>query len=406
MLGPQFVFPRESWNWLLLVGPAVIFFARWFLEHKFLQNTPFDMSVALLVIWMFFGVFTTDELAAGTPKIAGLMFGVVLLYVLTEALKSTTRIKIAIVVFVLMGLAVSIIGTLSRLDGLSVPQIDGNKIVKSIPKVVIKFDRAQTGINPNPLGGTLLLFIPPGMMALSYSFKKKTTKYYARHLRIAAQAIILGIEIFAIMYSRSAGALAAFGFVLLMIGDKGRLLKACVSLAIILAFVLILKSPGLNKNALINNTRVSLVQSISVRLPLWNGGLDAARTHPIFGLGIDRLRVTPPFIYEDAHAHNQFIHLAAEMGIPALIAYIAILIGSGWMALEVVRSKMSKGMVMMMKGFAWGQIGFAIFGIADAIPLGAKPGIFFWFSIALMTSIYLYGKNRGLLRKAEKLIES
>jgi putative inorganic carbon (HCO3(-)) transporter len=112
---------------------------------------------------------------------------------------------------------------------------------------------------------------------------------------------------------------------------------------------------------------------------------------------MDHLRVTPPFTYMDAHAHNQFIHLAAEMGIPALIAYLAILIGAGWMTLVVVRSPMPE---WIMRGLAWGQVGFAIFGIADAIPLGSKPGIFFWYSLALMTSIYLYGKENRLLNEA------
>jgi putative inorganic carbon (hco3(-)) transporter len=429
LLGPLFIFPREKWNWVLIAGVAAIFTGRWIFERKFLPRTPIDAAMALLVLWALFGLFGVHDLAVCESKLAGLAYGVVLFYILIGALRRLGRIKIAIVIFISMSLAVSLVGTLSRLDSSKIPQIDENKIFKIIPKVIFKFERAETGINPNALGGTLLLFIPPGMMALAILSKKKNefAKQTTRYLLILGMAIILGVEIVAIIYSRSFGASLAFGFILLMMGKKGRPIKVCLGLTAIFAFFFIMKSPDLNKNAIIKNTREFLNRSASSRLPLWKGGLEAAQAHPIFGLGLDRLRTTPPFKYEDAHAHNQFIHLAAEMGIPALVAYLAILVGAGWMTIEVTRSKMPKSrdepsrrkwtpgqspgprppwMILIMRGLAWGQIGFAIFGIADAIPLGSKPGLFFWISLALMTSIYLFGSENQLMGNNSKPMEA
>lgn len=398
VLGPLFIFPREKWNWVLLVGVAAVFIGRLIFERRFLPHTPIDLAVALLVIWAFIGTLLNfNTLVVGMSKIAGLAYGIVLFYVLIGALRKLIRVKIAMVIFIAMGMVVSLIGTLSRLDGLSIPQIDSNELVKSIPKVIIKFDRAETGINPNPLGGTLLLFIPSGIMAFASLLKKKnaTAKKKSLYMAIVGMTIILGLEIFAIIYSRSSGAWLAFGFILLMMGKKRRLIKACLGIGVIFTFFFIMKSPDLNNNTIIKNTREALNVSVSSRFPLWKGGLEAARAHPVFGLGMDRLRATPPF--EGISAHNQFIHLAAEMGIPALIAYLAILIGAGWMTLEVVRSRMSERMILIMHGLAWGQIGFVIFGIADTIPLGAKPGLFFWISLGLMTSIYLFGRENQLI---------
>jgi putative inorganic carbon (hco3(-)) transporter len=408
LLGPFFIFPREERNWVLIAGVAVLFAGRWVFERKFLPRTPIDAAMALLVIWALIGMLDVNDLTAGASKIAGLAYGVVFFYVLIGALRTLVRVKIAIIIFISMSLAVSLIGTLSRLDSLSIPQLDENKIFKSIPKVIIKFERAETGINPNPLGGTLLLFIPPGMMAFAFLLKKKNkfAKQTTRYLLIFGMAIILGAEFFAIIFSRSSGAWLAFGFILLMMGKKKRPIKVCLGLAAVFAFFFILNSPDLNKNAVIKNTRESLNLSASSRLPVWKGGLEAARAHPIFGLGLDRLRTTPPFKYEYAHAHNQFIHLAAEMGIPALIAYLAILIGAGWMTIGAIRVKMPEWMILIMRGLAWGQIGFAIFGMTDAIPLGSKPGLFFWISLALMTSIYLFGSENQLMGNNSKPMEA
>jgi len=87
------------------------------------------------------------------------------------------------------------------------------------------------------------------------------------------------------------------------------------------------------------------------------------------------------------------------MGIPSLMAYVAILIVAGRMTVKVSRAgpQMPLWMVQTMRGLAWGQIAFGIFGLADAISLGAKTSVFFWMSLAIMTSIYLYGRDRGLL---------
>jgi putative inorganic carbon (HCO3(-)) transporter len=408
LLGPLFIFPREKWNWVLIAGVAAIFSGRWIFERKLLPHTPIDTAMALLVLWAFFGLFGVHDLTVCTPKIAGLTYGVVLFYILIGALTTRVRIKIAILIFISMSLAVSFVGTLSRFDGIGFPQITKNKIIENVPKVILNIKGAENGINPNPLGGTLLLFVPPGMMALAFLLKRKNeiTKNITRYLLIVGTAVILGADIFAIFYSRSVGAMAAFVFILFMMGKKRRPIKVCIGLAVVFSFFFILKSPYFNKNVIIKSTREALDASALSRLPIWQSGLKAAQEHAVFGLGVETLRTTPPLKYYEAHAHNQFIHLAAEMGIPALIAYLAILVGAGWMTIEVVRSKMPEWMILIIRGLAWGQIGFAIFGIADAIPLGSKPGIFFWISLALMTSMYLFGKENRLLSMDFKSTEA
>lgn len=414
VLGPFYLFPKDRWLWILPIFP-ILCAGRWLLDSKWLRNSPISGAVALLIVWVFIGAIKHTNIALSTAKIAGLSYGILSFLAILAFAKSEKRIRLIAIMFLLGGMIVAGIGTLSRVEGFSIPQIDQNKIVNMIPRVIIKFDRAETGINPNPLGGALLLFIPLGMMIIGFLSKKgnEIGKQNYRYLFLSGMAVVLGVEIFALVYSRSLGAWLAFGFILLLIGEKRRIFKACLGLAVIFACFLFLKSPAINKNIFIKNVRESFEASALSRLPVWNNGLDAVRDHPVFGLGLDHLRKTEPFSYkieqvnyEYAHAHNQFIHLAAEAGIPALIAYLAILIGVWWMAIEVARSKMPEWMILSMRGLGWGQIGFAIFGIADAITLGSKPGLFFWISLSLMTSIYLYGRENKMITKMVKGIEA
>jgi putative inorganic carbon (HCO3(-)) transporter len=108
---------------------------------------------------------------------------------------------------------------------------------------------------------------------------------------------------------------------------------------------------------------------------------------------MNRLRLDPGIGYENAHAHNQFITTGAELGIPGLVAYIAILIGAGWMAWVIWKRSGDPWMRTAAAGLISGQLAFHIFGLGDAIPLGVKAGVFFWASPALIAAMSNYPKE-------------
>ena len=138
-----------------------------------------------------------------------------------------------------------------------------------------------------------------------------------------------------------------------------------------------------------NVVRVKIEQ----RYGLWSAGIGAIRRAPVFGVGMNRLRLEPGISYTNAHAHNQFITTGAELGIPGLVAYIAMLIGAGWIAWVVWKRSGDPWMRAAAAGLIAGQAAFHIFGLGDAIALGSKPGALFWASLALIAAMYNYPKE-------------
>jgi putative inorganic carbon (HCO3(-)) transporter len=125
-----------------------------------------------------------------------------------------------------------------------------------------------------------------------------------------------------------------------------------------------------------------------VRYGLWLAGAEAIKRAPVLGIGMNRLRLDPGIGYKNASAHNQFITTGAELGIPGLVAYIAVLVGVGWMAWAVWKRSRDLWMKAAALGLIAGQAAFHIFGLGDAIPLGSKPNVLFWVSLALITAIF------------------
>jgi hypothetical protein len=64
------------------------------------------------------------------------------------------------------------------------------------------------------------------------------------------------------------------------------------------------------------------------------------------------------------------------------------------MWLEVWRKGTVGWMRVAAQGLAAGQLAHFIFGLVDSIPLGAKPGTFFWFSLALIAAMYNHVRMR------------
>jgi putative inorganic carbon (HCO3(-)) transporter len=241
---------------------------------------------------------------------------------------------------------------------------------KAIPWHNWKLSGAELGINPNALAGSLCLVIP---VALGLLFSGK-----ARAAWIALLGIISFIFLAVIFLSQAVGAWIALFLSLVLIVLKNRT-WVWILFGSALLLILILLVPS---------NRTLVWKKIEQRSELWSTGVTTIQKHPIFGVGMNRLRYDNKIGYKHAHAHNQLIHTAAELGIPGLVAYLAILIGAAWMCVEVSKRAKTAWMRAAARGLGTGQLAFLIFGMGDAIPLGAKTGVFFWGSLALITAIY------------------
>lgn len=76
--------------------------------------------------------------------------------------------------------------------------------------------------------------------------------------------------------------------------------------------------------------------SAALRLNLWRGGLEMIRQHPLLGVGYHRFaHVVPQYAPQEIRdgdprdAHNAYILLGAEMGLPALVVVLVLLAWTG-----------------------------------------------------------------------------
>jgi O-antigen ligase len=84
--------------------------------------------------------------------------------------------------------------------------------------------------------------------------------------------------------------------------------------------------------------------ALAIRLEMWGAGLRMIREHPWVGVGPENVPLvytqylppgaTPMIGYHD-HLHDNFLQLAAERGLPCLVAWLWFMLALGWNILRV-----------------------------------------------------------------------
>ena len=127
---------------------------------------------------------------------------------------------------------------------------------------------------------------------------------------------------------------------------------------------------------------------MSERPQWWRTSLQFIRQYPLTGIGLGRFRHEyqlngPPEQYDTPyHAHNIYLHIAAEHGIPSLLLFL-------WMVAIICRSvsTMRRATDFWGMGTFIGASGFLIsalvYGLADNI-LHQRTVLLFWFMIGII----------------------
>ena len=360
-----------------------------------------DTAMLLLSIQLFISTLSSGELLFSLPKITGILYGILVFYEMVRLLQTDILIRLGVGLFVAGNFALASLGLIGMkrdeefFFGRAV-----DFLFEKIPQKNWGFQGAESGFNTNALAGIMILFVPLCIVLAVYGIKKKARQH------LISQRIDLmlfsGLTLYFCLILFLTQSIASWIAVALSLGfvlPTWKVKAAWFFPIIVFVIIVLLVIPAIYDNTTAEQEKPFWKKKIETRYMAWNEGLEAVNEKPFTGIGINHLKMRPEFIYEYSHAHNHMLHTAAELGIPGLIAYLAILIGTGYMCLEVWRNASAGWMRAAAQGLGAGQLAHFIFGLGDSIPLGAKPGIFFWVSLALIAAMYNFTIRQKLIEK-------
>ena len=392
LLAPLFLFPKPHWSWVFILVPLILGL-RVMDKKSLLPRTVLDWAILILMLEVLATCFIVPDITFSLGKIAGMVFAVFVFYAVVSLLKNEKLIKTGLFLFIAGGTVLSIIGILglSRHDEPKYIEFL-YKILTSLPKIDFNLPGAESGFHPNALGGVLVLILPLSFILLVPNVFSRKTGFFIFQSRLWAVpfGLFFLMMSFVLLLTQSRGSFAGiFVSVWLLIFSSFSKKKFTAVIVTVIMFGVLFSLIFMAGSDKIPYTDLESRNKLVARVTFfWSSAWKIIKEHPVFGIGMNNARLVAGISYTHAHFHNQFLHTAAEMGIPALIAYLALLLGTAWMCVRTWKKASEQWIRLSVLGLGAGQLAFLFFGFLDTIPLGAKVGLFFWISLGLIVSLY------------------
>lgn len=411
---------------LLLI--SLLWLVRWVARGYVTVRTPLDMPILGLVAMLPLTLYASVNLQLSLPKLTGIILGVATFYGIVNAVRTRKDIWLITGLFLLGGVGISLLSLVGT-DWIATKFPIFAPIYKRIPQLIRGLTRSPGGaFHPNEVGGTLILFIPLTLSLLlamvrmpagsrpvlsaaegwqmadsrwSAVYQPSANGVRARWSLCIGLSLTLLITFFTFALTQSRSAFFGLGVALLALAAiKNRWLRLIFGLAVVASLV-ILWSFGLERvgHLLLDVGQETVAVgtlTFAGRLEVWQRAIYMIQDFPYTGIGLNTFDLVANVLYpfflvgpeaHVIHAHNNFLQVGVDLGIPGLVAYVGLLTVFTLTAWRIYQRCADLKLRAVAVGLFCGLLAHQVYGLTDAITLGAKPGIVIWAMMGLMVAV-------------------
>ena len=410
---PFLLFPSVGRSPALLVVPAV-WLAGLVARRPLTTRTPLNCALLVMFVMVLVSEWATYDIAVSLPKIGGLVLGVGVFFALVRLGESPRGWWVACGVFGFVGLGIAGLGLIATNFGTKIAALA--PITTRLTPRLSGLPGAEPGFSANELAGALV-WVAPLLLMLTVA----AARWRRGRSRLVTLALALGTGVVCgvLVLTQSRGGYLGFcvSLVFMLLLGVPRRWRAAVLVVILvvsaLGVGLALTQPDRlaalfsSQNPTDATDPGAMIESANGRVEVWSRAIYGIQDFPFTGMGLNTFRrvvtvLYPFFLFapdmDIGHAHNEFLQAALDLGIPGLIAFIAIYLIAFWMLLEIWRTAPGTPAPALLRALALGLGGglFAhiVYGLTDAVALGAKAGLMYWMLLGLIVGLHRQSETR------------
>ncbi len=421
LLSSPFFLLSGTWNFLILLIVPFLWVISMLAGKNPVPITPLNVSILIFAIMMLVSLYATNDLSVSLPNLSNMVLSIGIFFMIVKMSRKSSLWMYSLIGFLVAGIGLgglSLVATGWFLN--KFPLI--SELAGLVEKITASLRGDSRTFHPNVIAGTFLWFIPIYLSVSAYALihihtlmswigKWKTTFLVGA---ILASTIISG-GVLILTQSRSAYLglfITILALPLFLIKKNSFRLIYTLAIAVGITNIVFWGGKTIENVANLNQTGLTglSLNSLQGRLELWSRAITMIKDFPLTGVGMGGFKFIIPTLYPlfsispdviIPHAHNEFLVVAGELGIPGLISFIAVYICCFSMTMDTLNKLTQLNLKNPFRQKEWLFFRFAIFGLAcglmahmfygfaDAVFLAAKPSFIFWVVIGLITSLFL-----------------
>lgn len=352
----------------LIAAPMIgLFYAllRLVVEKRLPGPTPADIALGLLIILLFINLALSPTREQSMTAVLRMLGGVALYFAVVHWAQTSMRIKylVAITGIAALGLCFLSLFAASWVSYklFFVPIF----VYDYLPKII------SDPIHPNVLAGSLIAIIPLGLAIPLFNFRKSSP------IERWMYPVILIITVGVLLLTQSRSAILAL------------LLAILIVLILRSKWFWLLPALGIGGAASLviffgmANIKMQLVEFISLaglaqRSDIWHRTLYMIQDFPLTGVSMGNFPDAFQIFYPMAlnpdrllpHAHNIFLQVGADLGIPGLVLWLGVLITTfvaAWKVFRTARRWQQPWLAAIGAGLIGCQLAIIIHGMFDSV---------------------------------------
>jgi putative inorganic carbon (HCO3(-)) transporter len=421
LAAPFLIFPTVARSFAMLIIPGV-----WMIgilaRRDPLRRTPLNPALLLLAVMVLVSLYATYDLAQSFSKITGMVLAFGVFFATAREAHHFKGWWSAALLLSALTVGMAGFALLTVKWSTKMPFI-GSLVAQLTPRLV-GLPGAPGGVSPNELAGALVWGIPLLTMLVVALWRRRhvVSEILGARKTMLALVTLIGATFFTfaiLMLTQSRGGylglFIAFAAVLFFVMPwRWRIVLTIGSVAILVAAIVFLRSntlaPTIGDSGALSVE--SAIDTLEGRLEIWSRAIYGIEDFAFTGMGMNTFRRVVHVLYplfligpdsDIAHAHNEFLQAGLDLGVPGLIAFVALYFGAAMMLGAVwTRARVLMPDTFFIRAVVLGLgaalLAHLVYGMTDAVTLGAKPGFMFWLLLGLIAGLYDQAQS-GRLQK-------
>jgi putative inorganic carbon (HCO3(-)) transporter len=359
-------------------------------HRRSIRSAAILLVFAMLLVSLLVSPLPKRSAVAAIPLLGGIAAYVAL--VRLPATKNRLRLAWWAMIFVVM-----LLSTAAPVAMLS----SGRSSLPSIPQLRTLQRRLPDTINPNVAAGLLAMLAPFCLARLVVGWPVSARGWLKWVIALTTGLVLLAV----LSLTHSRGAYVAAGAsLLLLLGLRWPRAARWLVLPVLAALAVAGTRIGWRRiaDALVNTDATG---GLEVRLEIWSRALLVIRDFAFTGVGLGCFEpvvfhIYPLFLRPEGtatHAHNLFLQVAVDLGIPGLAAYLAILgasLRASILAYRAHKRNAQRYLELLSAACVASLAGMCLHGIIDSAVWGNKGAFLPWVVMGLSVALYRASTSR------------